>query len=196
MDKRKWLVAILIVGLFFVGSGCIGKGKQTEKKEKMFASVEAVPVSTQGWKTYVSKYGFFVSYPKDMLLNEDEYGLGRGMNHGEVPFSIASVKDSYSIEFSYLKNGLYKYGMLSDLFESGKNVEVVVDDMSIEQQIKKELSGGVAYIFIGSSKQNPGDKIISALIYNNKSKVVLCVDLEPISNEYLFMEVIKNIKIE
>jgi hypothetical protein len=79
------LIGIVLIGLF----GCVDKSKQTGKKEKVSASVEATATSTQEWKTYVSKYGFSVSYPADWYLEEKkDIKLTQRELDGYISFTI------------------------------------------------------------------------------------------------------------
>ncbi|MFA4844591.1 MAG: PsbP-related protein [Candidatus Margulisiibacteriota bacterium] len=93
MNKQVVLVSLLI-GIVLVGLvGCVGKGKQAEKKEKVPASVEATTLSTKEMKTYVSKAGFSVTYPAKWYLDENR-GAGWRIGPEGPAFTIAN-KDPY-----------------------------------------------------------------------------------------------------
>jgi hypothetical protein len=73
-------IVVIVCGLISL-FGCADKGKQSEKKEKA-----TIVTSTKEWKTYVSKYGFSVSYPADWYLQE--YKDPKGRMEGYWPFAI------------------------------------------------------------------------------------------------------------
>ncbi|OGC11538.1 hypothetical protein A3K48_03405 [candidate division WOR-1 bacterium RIFOXYA12_FULL_52_29] len=88
MDKRLVLLPLMVLTITLV-VGCVPK---KEGDKKLSAATKAVTqVSTQEMKTYVSRYGFSVSYPKDWCLMEDknikpsDYEL-----EGYVNFSIVN----------------------------------------------------------------------------------------------------------
>ena len=60
------VIVVVLIGLYI----CAGKGRQVGKKEKAPVSVELGAVSTQGWGTYVSKYGFSVRHPMEWRVEE------------------------------------------------------------------------------------------------------------------------------
>jgi len=91
--NKQMVLASLLIGIVLVGLvGCVGEGKQAEKKEKAPASVEAIAVPTQELKTHVSKYGFSVKYPREWRLDEywDYYPIPKS-KQGLVPFAFSLV---------------------------------------------------------------------------------------------------------
>jgi len=88
------LVAVLVLCGLICSLGCVAKGKQAENKEKTTASIEATQVSTQEMKTYVSKAGFSVTYPKKWYLDENS-GTGWRIGSKGPAFTIANKDLSY-----------------------------------------------------------------------------------------------------
>ncbi|MFA6169148.1 MAG: PsbP-related protein [Candidatus Margulisiibacteriota bacterium] len=106
MDKR--LILFFLVGLviLIMVVGC-APPKKKEVEQFSAAAVETIQASTQEMKTYVSKYGFSVSYPADWYLeeekdikpSEEELKGYRNfqINHGDV-------KESVSLDFTVFKD--------------------------------------------------------------------------------------------
>ncbi|MFA6169142.1 MAG: PsbP-related protein [Candidatus Margulisiibacteriota bacterium] len=70
MKKRLALFPLLALLLVLVVVGCAPAKKEDSKK--MSVTTEAITqISIKEWKTYVSKYGFSVSYPKDWAFERD-----------------------------------------------------------------------------------------------------------------------------
>ncbi|OGC11539.1 hypothetical protein A3K48_03410 [candidate division WOR-1 bacterium RIFOXYA12_FULL_52_29] len=187
------LLALMVIG-------CAPAKKEGEKK--LLATTEVVTqVSTQEMKTYVSRYGFSVSYPGDWHLDEDDYALGRNMEHGKVPFYLGNKNNEFFVEFGYATEG-YSLFEMADIFEFNGDIGAFVDALNIltekEQLPASKVIGGVAHVFVGKSKQNPDKKMtmIVALIYNKKTKVALLIEQLPMTNKELFMKMLRNIKVE
>jgi hypothetical protein len=97
MNKQTILALLLIVIVWIGLAGWVDKAKQAEKKEKAAPSVEATAVSTKEWKTYVSKSGFSVSYPKEWYL-DDNSGAGWRIGPEGPAFTIANHDLQYYVE--------------------------------------------------------------------------------------------------
>jgi len=200
MKKRLILSPLLALFLMMFIVGCVPQKKE-ESKQLSTATIEATQASTQEMKTYVSKYGFSVSYPGDWHLDEDDYALGRNMEHGKVPFYLGNKNNEFFVDFSYATEG-YSLFEMADIFEFNGDIGAFVDALNIltekEQLPASNVIGGVAHVFVGKSKQNPDKQMIMivALIYNKKTKVALLIEQLPMTNKELFMKMLRNIKVE
>jgi len=84
---RKTIFFAVLTGVILIGLvGCVDKGKQLEKKAEVSATVESVAVSTQEMKTYMSKWGFSVSYPMGWYLKESKDIRGREERYWSIDF--------------------------------------------------------------------------------------------------------------
>jgi|GEM_PF-6734919 len=185
---RKITIALVgLVVIIAVGGGVWHVLKYLPKPKEQ--TVSTIP---QGWKTYVSKYGFSVSYPPDWKLEEDKYGLEIGMEHGKAPFYLTDEKKNY-MDFSYFEGNYDKYFNESkDLRKLAKSFNLI---SRIEDMQEINISGGKAYVFYGDSQQNPGKKALLAIIYSARTKSLLTIWQDVDINRKWFECIIKGVKI-
>jgi len=94
MGKKIWTLVNVVILCALIGLfGCVSKGKQAQKKEKTPTSIEVVAVSTKGWKTYVSKAGFSVTYPAEWYLEENIGSEMPRYQEGWVAFDLYDPRD-------------------------------------------------------------------------------------------------------
>ena len=85
--KKQTVLFLLIIGVVLIGLlDCVGKGQKAEKKEGATISAGAKSEIPKDRKTYVSKWGFSLSYPVDWYLKEDIDP--RSGEEGNRPFDI------------------------------------------------------------------------------------------------------------
>ena len=165
--KRKasgLLVVLIICGLIGL-IGCVPN--QGQKKGKEVKQVETTKPSTQEWKTYVSKYGFSVSYPANWKLEEDDYALlERKMEKGKVPFSLTDGKvNYYQFGTTYFENA-------NEIQDNKKRTELVNKLnllLNIDGGKEVAIRNGHAYVLWGDSKRNKNAKFIISLIAITKN---------------------------
>lgn len=178
------LIGVIIIGLY----GCVGKGKQAENKKKASASFEATTVSTQEWKTYVSKYGFSMSYPDTWKLEEDTYALARGIGNGKVSVWIYDeIGNSYNLQYI---TSYYYSEEISEFVNRKISLETKIKDFICKMEIydeigrkgyglkKENISKQNYYIFSGISTQN-GEKIYIAMFYIPKTNTIASIKYYP-----------------
>jgi hypothetical protein len=108
--KASGLLVVLIVCGLIGLIGCVqGKGRNTQAKNDVSGTESKV--SNKEWKTYVSKYGFSVSYPRSWFLQEDKDPIGR--KEGCWPFDIYNYHADHpkkepgvSINFNFYDNAV------------------------------------------------------------------------------------------
>ncbi|MFA6169144.1 MAG: PsbP-related protein [Candidatus Margulisiibacteriota bacterium] len=84
MKKRLILSSLTGLAIVLVVVGCAPAKKEGDKK-LLVTTAAVTQTSTKEWKTYVSKYGFSVSYPRDWFLKEDTDNICK---EGYRPFDI------------------------------------------------------------------------------------------------------------
>ncbi len=86
----KRIIVSLVLLMVFGLASVFAMGGKPPQKEKASVSVESTVTSTEEWKTYVSKAGFSVSYPKEWYLYE-ETGEGWRIGPEGPPFGISNI---------------------------------------------------------------------------------------------------------
>jgi len=200
--KRGILVLVAVsvlcglIGLF----GCVGKGKQAEKQTKVLASVEVPAVSTQGWKTYVSKYGFSVKYPADWYLKEELDERGRDKPEGYRPFDIYNYdadhpKNEPGVSISFGFNDETTQGMDKSMIPSDPYQKIVFLAKKHNLFIgKNESDRSKLYMAYPGILIKIHNKLSGIMFYIPESDALLGVDLDSEYGTAEYMAIIRTIK--
>ena len=193
----KHFMLILVIGLVSVVLllGCVNGGGEKKVAQARKQVIEpTTAVSTQEMKTYVSRFGFSVSYPKEWRLVEEKEPRDEAM--GYWPFGIYYYDDK-NISFSFNFTGVNK--LIS--FFGGAKKDVVMKASVPEKLVYylKQFHAYDANTFAGFKMVNVHggemylykykDEKISetrALFYVKKTDAICDVSLEVMKNhEYI-----------
>ncbi|MFA6419075.1 MAG: PsbP-related protein, partial [Candidatus Margulisiibacteriota bacterium] len=177
-DKRLVLLPLMVLTITLV-VGCVPK---KEGDKKLSATTKAVTqVSTQEMKTYVSKYGFSVSYPNDWVLEENWHTTNIPEDKkGWLSFDLGSENENVDMFFETQKDLSSSPNTLKDkLSYFAKKENVVMNTIQDYKMIDKgENVFGLAYgqprgIF---EKYNvlifylPQTRSVASIIFYNQGK--------------------------
>jgi hypothetical protein len=200
MTKKMAIASIILIMILAVGGGIwylMPKGFSQETK--------TLKVETKQWKTYVSKYGFSVSYPANWYLQEDKDPKGR--REGYWPFAIYDYNpdkpEDYpeskgiGVEFLFYDNVLSEYLpkemkipenpyerilLLSDRYNIYKN--------NPKDTIRKININGIYMVLIYYEGKYPWQ--IMFYLPNNDAIAIVAISTEKSSSELI--PIIKTIK--
>ena len=199
---RKIIITLIALVLILVVGGGVWYGINYVSQSKIKVS-SGVP---QGWETYVSKYGFSVSYPKDWYLKEDEdtkdyYEEGYrpfcinniDIDHPEVPYP--KNEPWISIGFAVIDDisqDIDKSSIPSDPFEkilflAKKHNLYIGDKNSVIKKLKLDYDGCLIYYHQG----NMPDR---AMFYLPDKDGLLVISLESDAGTEKLIPIIYSIK--
>jgi hypothetical protein len=203
--NKQTILSSLLIGIVMVGMfGCVSNGKQAEERQKTAISAGAKSEIPKGWKTYVSKYGFSLSYPVDWYLKEDVDP--RSGEEGNRPFDIYN-HDVDNPESTYSTNEpwvLISVGVVDDisrdvdklsipsdpfekiLFLARKHNLYVGDKNSVIKKLKLAYDGCLIYYH--------GDKPNIAFFYLPNKDALLVIGLESESGAEELLPIVYSIK--
>jgi hypothetical protein len=205
MDKRLVLLPLMVLTITLV-VGCVPK---KEGDKKLSATTKAVTqVSTQEWKTYVSKYGFSVSYPKDWCLEENKNIKPTEMElMGYRHFDIYDYDPENPQSNPKSKGIVVGFTFRSDVSIDLEEKNILLSDpieklifIAEKQNIyKKDFKDSIEKIKVGDLDicviYYGGNKPSRALFYLPQKDAIATVDLNSDNGAYEYLLMLKSIKL-